>query len=78
MNISSHARKEMEHSIITEGEVRECLQYGQLVIKQLVQGEKRYGKQIEFKNKRIVVIYTYENQEEKVITMYPIRRKKEW
>lgn len=66
----------MQNSDISEDEVIACLEHGELIIKQIVKNEMRYGKQIDFKNKTIVVIYTYEKDEEKIITTYPIRRKK--
>ncbi len=71
-----HAIDEMNQSEISEEEVENCIEFGELVIKQTVKGEMRYGKQISFKNKTIIVIYTYENDEEKIVTVYPIRRKK--
>lgn len=78
MIITDHAWAEMEQSGISEEEVSTCLTQGTSIIRQLVQREMRYGKQIDFKGKRIIVIYTLQNQEEKVITVYPVRRKKEW
>lgn len=75
--ISDHARDEMEASDITEDEVKACLEHGSLEIKQFVKGELRYGKRIEFKDKTIIVIYTKLNEVKiRVITTYPIRRKK--
>lgn len=41
---SEHAIDELEKHEITEDEARVCLQYGDLVIKQVVKGEIRYGK----------------------------------
>lgn len=78
MILTEHARKEMEHSDISEEEVRQCLSYGELVIKQVVKGELRYGKELDLKERKIVVIYIMEGEEERVITTYPIRRKREW
>ncbi|MBI2669300.1 DUF4258 domain-containing protein [Candidatus Woesearchaeota archaeon] len=78
MIITAHARDEMEHSDLSEEEVEHCLRYGKLIIKQVVRGELRYGKELDAKDKKIVIIYAYENEEEKVITAYPIRRKKTW
>lgn len=76
MILSDHAKEEMQHSNISEEEVRQCLEYGELIIKQLINNEKRYGKEINLKERTIVVIYTYVNDEERVITTYPIKRKK--
>ena len=74
--ISDHARKEMESSNIIEDEVKSCLEQGSLEIKQIVKGEIRYGKKISFKDKTIIVIYTKLKDKLRVITAYPIRRKK--
>lgn len=76
MIISDHAHEEMIQAGITEDEVKQCLEHGELEIKQVVYGEVRYGKKIVFKDKTIIVIYTIRNNEERVITAYPIRRKK--
>ncbi len=78
MIITEHAQEEMLQSNISEEDVRVCLDHGELVIKQTVNGEKRYGKQIALKDKTIIIIYTHQNNEERVITTYPIRRKKQW
>ena len=78
MILSDHAKTEMEHSNISEKEIRQCLEYGKVIIKQLVKNEMRYGKEIDLKDRTIVIIYTYFNDEEKIITTYPIRRKKQW
>ena len=78
MIISSHARQEMQHSNITEEEVAQCLAHGELVIKQLRQGELRYGKELTLKERKIVAIYTFQEDEERIITAYEIRRKKQW
>lgn len=73
---SDHARSEMENSRISKAEVENCLCFGNLVIKQFVNNAVRYGKQITFKDKTIVVIYIYRNNEERIITAYLIKRKK--
>ena len=79
MIITDHAIKEMEQSSITEGEVKNCILNGKRIIKQLVKNEMRYGNQLELKDKKIIVIYTYNNNnEERIITTYPVRRKKQW
>ena len=78
MILSDHAQEEMVHSNISEEEVQQCLAYGELIAKQYIKGETRYLKQIAFKERTIIVIYTYEDQEERVITTYPIKRKKQW
>lgn len=78
MIISDHAHDEMAHAGISEAEVRDCLEHGELEIEQVVQGETRYGKRLELKDKTIMVIYTIRNDEERVVTAYTIRRKKSW
>ncbi len=76
MILTTHARDEMEASGITEEEVKACLDHGMLEIKQVVHGEMRYGKKLERKDKVIMVIYTVQGEEERVITCYPIQRKR--
>lgn len=78
MIISEHAKEEMEVSGITEEEVKACLESGELEIKQIVDAETRYGNKMTFKDKTIIVIYTYRGEEKRVITAYPIWRKKKW
>lgn len=63
---------------LAKNEVAICLHHGTRVIKQSVEGEMYYGKQYAFKDKKIIVIYTYRNDEERIITVYPIKRKKQW
>jgi len=74
--IPDHAKDEMESSDISEDEVKTCLEHGSLEIKQFIKGELRYGKKLEFKDKIIMVIYTKRGDKNRVITVYPIRRKK--
>jgi len=76
MILSEHARQQMLQSGIDESDVRACLEHGELVIKQVVKGEMRYGKQIELKNKNIIVIYTRRENEARVVTVYTIKRKR--
>ncbi len=76
MIITLHAEEAMEQHAIIEEEVKICIEQGELIIKQLVDGEQRYGKEIMLKDLKLVVIYTYERDEVKIITCYPIRRKK--
>ena len=78
MIISPHAYEEMLKAGISDDEIRQCLEHGELEIKQFVKGEMRYGKKIDFKDKTIMVIYTHRRNEERVITAYIIRRKKTW
>ncbi|MBI2558103.1 DUF4258 domain-containing protein [Candidatus Woesearchaeota archaeon] len=78
MIISDHANKEMLHSGISEEEVQQCLKHGELEIRQVIKGETRYGKKLVLKDKTIIIIYTLRKDEERVITAYVIRRKKQW
>ena len=76
IEFSEHVRKAMEDDGISEEEVEACLKHGELEIKQIVNGEMRYGKQIELKDKIIMVIYTIKGNIDRIITAYIIRRKK--
>jgi len=76
ITFSDHVEEEMLKSDIKKNEVINCLEHGELIIKQFVNNEVRYGKQIEFKDKTIIVIYTYKNKNIRIITTYSIRRKK--
>ena len=71
-----HAEEEMLKDGISKEEAEACLEHGELVIKQVVKGELRYGKQLELKDKKIVVIYTLRKEETRVVTCYTVRRKK--
>jgi len=75
IQISDHARKAMDDDAISEDEVNQCLDQGELEIKQVVNGEMRYGKKLELKEKTIMVIYTHSDID-RIITTYVIRRKK--
>ena len=76
MIVSEHAREEMFASGIDETEVKACLEYGEIVIKRIVKGEMRYGKQLKLKNKIIIVIYARRENEARVVTVYTIKRKR--
>ncbi|MBI5392388.1 DUF4258 domain-containing protein [Candidatus Woesearchaeota archaeon] len=76
IKISDHAIQEMMDDNILVEEVYSCLENGSLEIKQFVDGELRYGKKLEFKDKIIMVIYTYRQETIKVVTCYTIRRKR--
>jgi hypothetical protein len=76
MILSDHARDEMRQAGITEEEVAQCLEHGELHRHIIVKGESRYAKRHAFKDKTIEVIYTLRNDALRVITAYPIRRKK--
>ena len=76
MIFSGHAREEMQNARISEEEVKGCIEHGELEIKEVVQGETRWGKKLDLKDKTIMVIYTLRENEERIITTYVIRRKK--
>lgn len=78
MILSKHAIEEMQNDCISEQEVEQCLQHGEHEITQIVDGEKRYGKKLQLNDKTIMVIYTIQNNEDKIITTYIIKRKKDW
>jgi len=75
---SPHAIREMLRRKISLEEALHCLNHGELIIRQNVKGETRYGKRIELRDKTILVIYVHENTTTKVITCYPIKRKRKW
>ncbi|MDI6826324.1 MAG: DUF4258 domain-containing protein [Candidatus Aenigmarchaeota archaeon] len=76
MIISPHARDRMKKKGITEEEIKTCLIDGKLTIQQMVKGEIRYGKIVELKDKKLVVIYTIDkNGEDRIITCYPIKKR---
>ncbi len=76
ITFSQHAEEEMLKDGISKEEAEACLEHGELVIKQVVKGELRYGKQLQLENKEIVVIYTLRKEETRVVTCYTVRRKK--
>lgn len=76
IEISEHAKAAMEEDGITEEEIMECLEHGELEIKQIVNGEIRHGKKLDLKDKTIMVIYTHRQEIQRIITCYTIRRKK--
>jgi len=76
MIISDHAKEEMLKDSITEDEVRQCLEYGNIEIAECVHDEMRYGRRFAFKDRSIMVVYTLRNNEERIITVYSIRKKK--
>ena len=77
--ISPHAEEEMKKSGINKEEIEQCIGEGKLITKQIVKGKMRYGKRLDLKDRKIVVIYAIDKRgNEKVITCYPIRRKKWW
>ncbi len=75
MILSSHAQQEMHQAGITEEEVAQCLEYGDLEFREVVNGEVRYGKYFGLKNKDITVVYTFRKNAIRVVTVYQIQRK---
>jgi len=47
-----------------------------LYFKKIIKGEIRYIKRNELKYKKLSVVYTIRNGEERVITCYPIRKRR--
>ncbi len=76
MILSVHARERMLKKGISEDEVLQCLEFGVLKATNCVEGEIRHYKRLEFKEKAVVVIYTFNGGELRVITVYEI--SKEW
>lgn len=61
---------------ISKENIEKCFKDGKLAIKQMVKGEMRYGKIIDLKDRKLVIIYTYEKSgETRIITTYYMRRK---
>ncbi len=61
---------------ISEEEVRECIEHGSLEFRDFVKEEIRIGKKLEFNDKTIIVVYTVQQGQERIITVYRLRRKK--
>ncbi len=78
IDISEHAREEMIASDISEEDLKACLEHGEREIKQIVDGETRYGNKLICKDKIIMTIYTYRGNDIRIITCYPIWRKRTW
>ena len=76
IEISAHARARMERKGISLEEVEECVKHGRLVSQQAVSGEMRYARTSDFKDKTVTVVYAVRKDRERVITCYPIRRKR--
>ncbi len=77
MIISKHAEERMKKRNITKEEIERCLVEGEIIIKKFIKGEMRYLKEVDLKDKKLIVIYTInKNGEERVITCHPKRRKR--
>jgi len=76
MILSEHARQEMQASGVSEEEIIACLEHGELEYQKVIRGEMRYLRRIDFKDKTIMVAYTYQESETRVITCYTHNRKK--
>ena len=77
ITISDHAREAMERHGIGEEELHAALEHGARIITDAIDGEIRYGNELPQKECTIVVIYTYREDEIRVITCYTLRRKRE-
>lgn len=78
IEISDHAKEEMVASGISVNEIKACLEHGEREIKQIVDGETRYGNKFVSKDKTIIVIYAYRGETVRIITCYLIWRKGTW
>jgi uncharacterized DUF497 family protein len=76
MIISEHAEEKMKKKNITKEEIERCLIDGETIFRKIIKGEIRYVKKIELKYKKLFVIYTIRNDEERIITCYTIRKKR--
>jgi len=76
MILSDHAKQAMLDDDVEESEVRQCLEHGKLTTQGFVKGEPRYVKTCELKGRKIVVVYTLNCDEVRVITVYAIWSKK--
>ena len=78
IEVSPHARLKMAAKGISEEEIKDCIREGTLIAKQVVDSESRYAKCLELKDKKIVVVYVFRKGITRVITCYPIHKKKTW
>lgn len=76
MIISDHAKQKMLALGITDDEIMACMDHGRIELKNIVNGEMRYGKQLDVNDTSIMVIFMYRESETRVITCYKLRRKK--
>lgn len=77
ITFSEHVRIAMEKHGISEEEVREVLEHGTCIIREIVDGERRYGNELLKKGRIIIVIYTYRDDATRIITCYG-KRRKQW
>ncbi|VVB81567.1 Uncharacterised protein [uncultured archaeon] len=75
MIVSVHARERMLRKGISEDEVRECIDFGISQATKSVEGEVRHAKLLDLKGKSVIVIYTFREDELRVITTYAIIKK---
>lgn len=76
MIISKHAEERMKKEDITKEEIKRCLIDGEIIIKKVIKGEMRYLKEVDLKHRKLIVVYTIRNGEERVITCYPKRKRR--
>lgn len=72
---SVHAKERMLKKGISEEEIMQCLNFGVLKATNCIEGEIRHYKRLDMKDKAVVVIYTFKNNESRIITAYPIVKK---
>jgi len=75
MIISKHARKRMEERKVTEEEIKKCITDGEIVLRKVIKNEMRFTRSIDLADKRLSVVYTVKNNEERVITCFPVKRE---
>jgi len=78
IEVSPHAKQKMAAKGISEQEIKDCIGERTLIAKQVVDSEIRYAKCLALKDKKIVVVYVFRKGITRVITCYPIHRKKTW
>ncbi len=76
MIISEHAREKMKKNRISEEDIKRCLVDGETILENVIKGGMRYLKEIDLKHRRSIVVYTIRNEEKRVITCYPKRKKR--
>ena len=75
MITSGHARAAMEEHGISEAEVAAAVACGRKLAQKIVKDEIRYSRAIDLKGRTIIVIFTFRDDQPRVITCYPLRSK---
>lgn len=73
---SVHAKERMLKKGISEDEIQECVEHGSFEFRDFVKGEIRIGKKLESDDKTFIVVYTVQQEQKRIITVYRLRRKK--